>query len=122
MACGVVGMYLLLAIQTTSWLRRRLKPTVWRTIHLMSYGVLALTTVHLLAAGTDVREMIATGVAIAIGITVTMLAALAWAIRSDAAAEERLERLDRMERLAHAARSNRRATAAAPREVRPGAA
>ena len=122
-ACGVVGLYLLLAIQTTSWLRRRLKPTVWRTIHLMSYGLLALTTVHMLAAGTDVREMIATGVAVAIGITITMLAALAWAIRSDAAAEERLERLDRMERLAHVARSsNRRAAAAPPREVRQGAA
>ena len=54
-ACGIVGMYLLVAIQTTSWLRRHLSPTVWRTIHLTSYGVFAITTVHMLAAGTDVR-------------------------------------------------------------------
>src|SRR5690349_22859403 len=40
-ACGIVGMYLLVAIQTTSWLRRRLSPRVWHTIHLTSYGVLA---------------------------------------------------------------------------------
>jgi DMSO/TMAO reductase YedYZ heme-binding membrane subunit len=109
-ACGIVGMYLLLAIQGTSWLRRHLKPSVWRAVHLTSYGLVALTTVHMLAAGTDVTALLATGVAVAIGITVTMVAALAWAIRSDAAEEERLERA---QRLAGASRPSRR-TAAAP--------
>ncbi|HZP30342.1 MAG TPA: ferric reductase-like transmembrane domain-containing protein [Acidimicrobiia bacterium] len=110
-ACGIVGMYLLVAIQTTSWLRRHLSPTVWRTIHLTSYGVFAITTVHMLAAGTDVRAMLATGVAVVLGITATMLGALAWALRADAAEEERLERLDRLERLARSRRSSPRRAA-----------
>jgi methionine sulfoxide reductase heme-binding subunit len=105
-ALGIVAMYLLVAIQVTSWLRRHLAPNVWRAIHLTSYGVLALTTVHMLAAGTDVRDMLATGVAVAIGVAVTMLAALVWAVRSDAAEGERLERLQRAEKLARAARSS----------------
>src|SRR5689334_3968965 len=106
-ALGIVAIYLLVAIQATSWLRRHLAPNVWRTIHLTSYGVLALTTVHMLAAGTDLREMLATGVAVAIGVTITMLAALVWAVRSDAAEGERLEQVARSERLARAARSSR---------------
>lgn len=108
-ACGITGMYLLVAIQTTSWLRRRLSARVWHTVHLTSYGVLAITTVHTLAAGTDVREMLATGVAVALGVTVTMLAALVWAVRSDAAEEERFDRIERTERLARATRSASRA-------------
>jgi len=105
-ACGIVGMYLLVAIQVTSWLRKHMKPSVWRSIHLTSYGVFAITTVHMLAAGTDIRTVFATGVAVALGIAATMLGALVWAVRSDAAEEERLERLDRMERLARSRQSS----------------
>ncbi len=97
-ACGIAGMYLLLAIQATSWLRRHLSPSVWRTVHLTSYALLAVTTIHLLAAGTDVKALLATTVAVALGITVTMVAALTWAVRSDAAEADRLERIERLER------------------------
>jgi DMSO/TMAO reductase YedYZ heme-binding membrane subunit len=103
-AGGIVGMYLLVAIQVTSWLRHRMSAHAWRTVHLTSYGVLAITTVHMLAAGTDLRAMFATGIAVAIGVTVTMLAALGWAIRSDVAEEERLDRQERTRRLSRTVR------------------
>jgi len=104
-ACGIVGMYLLVAIQATSWLRRHLSPKVWRTVHLTSYALLAVTTIHLLAAGTDVKALLATAVAVALGITVTMVAALTWAARSDVAEAERLERIERLQRLSRAPRT-----------------
>lgn len=50
---GVVALYLLLAVELTSLARRRLPKRLWRAIHLASYGVFVLVTVHFLAAGTD---------------------------------------------------------------------
>jgi hypothetical protein len=58
----------------------------------------------MLAAGTDLRAMFATGIAVAIGVTVTMLAALGWAIRSDVAEEGRLDRQERTRRLSRTVR------------------
>jgi len=52
-AWGIVGMYLLAAIEITSLLRARVRPRVWRAIHLLSYVLLGVTTIHLLTAGTD---------------------------------------------------------------------
>ena len=66
-AWGIVGMYLLVAIEVTSLLRHRLSNAVWRGIHLTSYVVLVVTTVHLLTAGTDAKSIIPETVAIAIG-------------------------------------------------------
>ena len=52
-AWGVVGMYLLLAIEITSLLMRRLPRRLWRAVHFTSFGLFALTTVHALTAGSD---------------------------------------------------------------------
>ncbi|HZD70092.1 MAG TPA: ferric reductase-like transmembrane domain-containing protein [Actinomycetes bacterium] len=52
-AWGIVGLYLLLAVEVTSLARRRLPHRLWRRIHLGSFPLLVVTTVHLLAAGTD---------------------------------------------------------------------
>ncbi len=55
-ALGVVGLYLLLAIELTSLLMRRLPRRLWRGVHLTSYVLFVLATAHMLAAGTDVRS------------------------------------------------------------------
>lgn len=50
---GILGLYLLLAIELTSLAMRHLPRRVWHAIHLSSYPLFALVTVHGLTAGTD---------------------------------------------------------------------
>ena len=63
-------MYLLVAIEITSLLRHRMSNAVWRGIHLTSYVVLVVTTVHLLTAGTDAKNILPETVAVVIGVAV----------------------------------------------------
>jgi hypothetical protein len=53
-AWGVVGLWLLVAVQVSSWLRRKLSKRTWRGIHLTSYGMAWSLTIHAATAGTDV--------------------------------------------------------------------
>jgi DMSO/TMAO reductase YedYZ heme-binding membrane subunit len=50
---GVVALYLLVAVQTTSWLMRRIPRRWWHRVHLTSLPMLVLVTVHGFAAGSD---------------------------------------------------------------------
>lgn len=50
---GIIALYLLLAIELTSLAMRHLSRRVWHAIHLSSYPLFALVTVHGLTAGTD---------------------------------------------------------------------
>jgi DMSO/TMAO reductase YedYZ heme-binding membrane subunit len=52
-AWGVVGFYLLVAIEVTSLLMRRLPKRWWRAVHSTSFAVFLLATVHAASAGTD---------------------------------------------------------------------
>ena len=52
-AWGVIGMYLLVAIELTSLAKHRLPARTWRLVHQASYPVFLLSTVHLMVTGTD---------------------------------------------------------------------
>lgn len=52
-ALGVIAMYMLVAVETTSLLMKRLPRRLWRRIHLASYFLFWIATFHLLMAGTD---------------------------------------------------------------------
>lgn len=52
-AWGVAAFWLLLAVEVTSLLRRRLPRALWRAVHLSSYAVAVAATVHGVTAGTD---------------------------------------------------------------------
>jgi DMSO/TMAO reductase YedYZ heme-binding membrane subunit len=52
-AWGIVALYLLLAVETSSLLRRRVSTRVWRAVHVTSFPLYAVATAHLLTAGTD---------------------------------------------------------------------
>lgn len=52
-AWGIVGMYLLVAVEVTSLLRSRLPQRLWRQIHFASYPLFIVSTIHSLTAGTD---------------------------------------------------------------------
>lgn len=62
-AWGVVAFYLILAVEVTSLLRPRLPARWWRAVHLTSYPLYALATVHLLQAGTDRTNPVVLGAA-----------------------------------------------------------
>jgi predicted ferric reductase len=52
-AWGIVGFYLLLAVELTSLLRAYLPKRVWRATHFLSFPLFVSATTHLLSAGTD---------------------------------------------------------------------
>src|SRR5262249_19684751 len=56
-AWGIVGLYLLAAVEITSLLRRRISKRVWRATHFLSFPLFAVTTVHALSAGTDAATL-----------------------------------------------------------------
>ncbi len=58
---GVVALYLLVAIEVTSLLRRHIPKQWWKGVHLSSYAMYALATVHLLTAGTDRHSPVLVG-------------------------------------------------------------
>jgi hypothetical protein len=72
-AWGVVGVYLLLAIQLTSWLMRRLPRRLWRAVHLTSFGLFALTTVHALTTGSEAGNIAVQWFALGSSATVVFL-------------------------------------------------
>jgi DMSO/TMAO reductase YedYZ heme-binding membrane subunit len=52
-AWGVVGFWLLLAVEITSLLRRSLPAKLWRRVHVASLPLYAVASLHLLLAGTE---------------------------------------------------------------------
>jgi DMSO/TMAO reductase YedYZ heme-binding membrane subunit len=57
-ALGVIGMYLLLAVELTSLAMKRLSRSTWHAIHLSSYALFVVATVHGLTAGTDRHNVV----------------------------------------------------------------
>lgn len=55
-AAGVVAFWLLLAVQGTSLMMKRLPRHLWKWIHLGSYALLPLGLLHAITAGTDAGQ------------------------------------------------------------------
>lgn len=72
-AWGIVGTYLLLAIQMTSWAMRRLPRRVWRAVHWTSLPMFAVSTVHGFQAGSDRDTVIVQWLALTGATFVTFL-------------------------------------------------
>jgi len=58
LALGVVAAWLFAAVELTSLVRERLPERLWRSIHLTSYLILVLGTVHAVLAGSDIGNPI----------------------------------------------------------------
>ncbi|HWB37700.1 MAG TPA: ferric reductase-like transmembrane domain-containing protein [Rugosimonospora sp.] len=74
-AWGVAAFYLLLAVEVTSLARRRLPARLWRLVHITSLPLWAVSTVHLLTAGTDATNrfvqwtvLLSTGAVVFLGL------------------------------------------------------
>ncbi len=50
---GQVGLYLLLPVTFTFYIRKGIGQWAWRAIHFLSYGVFVLALIHSVAGGTD---------------------------------------------------------------------
>lgn len=55
---GVISFYLLVAIQLTSLMRRRLPKTLWRAVHFGAFGLFVVAGLHAGFAGTDASNLI----------------------------------------------------------------
>ncbi|HEU5003878.1 MAG TPA: ferric reductase-like transmembrane domain-containing protein [Actinomycetota bacterium] len=75
-AWGIVGLYLLAALEITSLLRTRISPQVWRATHFLSFPLFVFTTIHALTAGTDRHSPILVWGVVAVCAGVTALTAL----------------------------------------------
>jgi predicted ferric reductase len=52
-AWGVIAGYVLLAVEITSLLRKRISKRLWRATHYLSFPLFVLATAHGVTAGTD---------------------------------------------------------------------
>jgi predicted ferric reductase len=75
-AWGIVGFYLLAAIELTSLVRSRLPRRVWRSVHFASFPLFVVTTIHGLSAGTDRHSPLMVWGTVAICIVISALTAL----------------------------------------------
>jgi predicted lysophospholipase L1 biosynthesis ABC-type transport system permease subunit len=75
-AWGVVGMYLLVAVEVTSLLRSRLPKQLWRRVHYASFPLFVTATVHGLTAGTDTTRTVAIGIAAAAALAFMIMTAI----------------------------------------------
>lgn len=74
-AWGIVGMYLLVAVQGSSLLMKHLPRKLWRWIHLSSFAMLWTGLIHGLSAGTDAAHpLYIAGTAAVVGATVWLIA------------------------------------------------
>jgi DMSO/TMAO reductase YedYZ heme-binding membrane subunit len=90
-AWGIVGFYLLAAVELTSLLRSRIPKKFWRRVHYLSFPLFVFATVHGLSAGTDTTRRVAVLVAVAASASfLTMVA-----IRAALSAVESPTRADR---------------------------
>ena len=85
-AWGVVGLYLLVAIEVTSLVRGRLPKQAWHAVHLASFPLFAMATIHGLTAGTDGRAWLFEGSAVVALLVVSGLAAVRFAGEDSAGA------------------------------------
>ncbi|MEZ5280201.1 MAG: ferric reductase-like transmembrane domain-containing protein [Acidimicrobiales bacterium] len=72
-AWGIVAMYLLVAVQASSMMMRKLPRKLWRAIHMLSFGVFGAGVVHGFTAGTDASNPVYVGVSVAAIIVTVFL-------------------------------------------------
>lgn len=53
---GVVGVYLMVLVEASSFARRRISARLWRTLHLLAFPAWVLATAHFMTAGTDAER------------------------------------------------------------------
>lgn len=94
-ALGVIGMWLLVAVQLTSLAVRRLPRRVWRFVHLSSYLAFWLTSFHAAFAGSDRTSILYQATA------VVSISAVVWALMYRVANRRAVRRMRTIAPLEH---------------------
>lgn len=94
-AFGVVGTWLLVAVQLTSLAVRRLPRRVWRFVHLSSYLAFWLTSFHAAFAGSDRTSVLYQAT------TVISISAVVWALMYRVANRRAVRRMQMIAPLEH---------------------
>jgi predicted ferric reductase len=74
-AWGIVGLYLLVAVEVTSLLRGRIPARLWRRVHSASFALFAVATIHALTGGTDRHAPAFVGLVVGVTALVAAVAA-----------------------------------------------
>lgn len=72
-AWGITAAYLLVAIQVTSWMMKRLSRTLWHRVHLLSIPMFVFSTVHGFTSGADNTNLAVVWAAVTAGLAVFLL-------------------------------------------------
>jgi DMSO/TMAO reductase YedYZ heme-binding membrane subunit len=72
-AWGIIGFYMLVAVQVSSWLMKKIPKPLWRSIHYLSYGLFVAVSLHSITAGTDRSNTLFQALAVAL---VTLMVAV----------------------------------------------
>jgi predicted ferric reductase len=72
-AWGIAATYLLVAIQITSWMMKRLPRKLWHSVHLLSIPMFVLATVHGFSSGADNKNLVVQWLALTGGLLVFLL-------------------------------------------------
>src|SRR4051794_27962839 len=75
-AWGITGLYLLLAIELTSLVRDRMPRRAWHAVHMASFPLFFVATIHAITAGTDTHTWPFSLAVVAATAAVTALTAL----------------------------------------------
>lgn len=73
---GIIGLYVLVLVQVTSLMMKKLPKRLWRWIHMTSYVMVWTVTVHAGMAGTDVTNRVYQGVALLLTIAAVSVTVL----------------------------------------------
>lgn len=77
-AFGIGTFWLLVAVQATSLLMKKIPRTLWRRIHMLSYLLFATSVVHALGAGSDVGSPLFTYFSVGVAMVGTSVACIRW--------------------------------------------
>ncbi len=99
-AFGVLGMWLLVAVELTSLAMRRLPRRFWHGVHLTSYAAFWMASLHGAYAGTDATAWLYRGSAAA------SILAVAWALMYRVANRRAVRRAERSVRSSTGARTS----------------
>ncbi len=57
-ACGVISLWIMVAVEGTSLMMRYLPRRIWHGVHLSSFGLFVTATLHAMTDGTDTRNVV----------------------------------------------------------------
>jgi predicted ferric reductase len=83
-ATGVVALYLLVAIELTSLFIKRIPRRLWRAVHMTSFLLFVIATIHGFTAGADARNLLVVWLAFTATCAVTFLSLVRLLAKRDA--------------------------------------